>query len=922
MKKFLFVVLFLFIFIKLFPQTLIHPLNLGFEDLRSGFAPPGWLIPPDAVNRKYEFKITEEKPAQGKYCLELSHNGENSDTIYGSVFQSIEANQYRGKRIRFKAQVRAEISSSRGSAHLFVRERFKDRTSGFYEMMEDNPIVIGEWKSYEILGEIDSKADIINFGLILKGSGKAWIDDCSFEIIQSDSNENEPPKLINEKNASNILAFADILGCIEYYYQGTEARKINWENLVLSNLNLIERSTDEKSLISNLNKIFNPIAPALLIFHQSEKEKIIFDRSKPNSAIDKIALGAVYTIADKQTSDSLTIPKIINIYNSFRSSPGIVYQNINPEFASDVKLTLSANVKADLIGPGSNCQLYIQALNADNQLIDVASMNDNPIISSNWNNYNVDFIVPANTNLLRIGIVLIGDGKCEVDNIKLMNKTKKKEIEIKNKDFSNDKYRGIPKSWILTMQSTSAGYYFYIEKDDRKPENNVLCISSDEKTQIIMPQANEPYWFDTFSNVSAVMPLNLYIDSLGTLPHPVSVSSDLSKSRSHAFIPNYQDRLSRLYTVIRLYNIIKHFSYNDYNLTEFNKTALAAIQKASLDTSLTAFSQTLKELLYSYKDGFLKIWNSDQVNDFSLPFLWEYVMDKLIVTQTENNFTKIESGSEIIEINGEKTQDLINRIISTEIGISNKDKIKRGLANIRIGKENDTVNLKVCKKDSSIIKDNYKKNVSVNSIIEKRLDPIAEIDSNIYYFDLTRLSELEFRKTFLNLQNALGFVFDLRGNTETNENLLGLFTKNPLKSINWKIPVFTKPDRRLISYNYTETSYAAPKLFFSGQVAFLTDSRTIGNSVDILGIARENTIGKIFGTKTAPFDGNEIIVRLPCNFYLSMTGFAAKFDKIPNINMNGIEPDIFIERKVNDIIDGRDELIGTALYFIKNKKNK
>jgi hypothetical protein len=59
-------------------------------------------------------------------------------------------------------------------------------------MMEEMPIVMNIWDHYEIEAEISPYAKQINFGLLLMGTGRAWIDDVSLEIIE-DEQDHSPP---------------------------------------------------------------------------------------------------------------------------------------------------------------------------------------------------------------------------------------------------------------------------------------------------------------------------------------------------------------------------------------------------------------------------------------------------------------------------------------------------------------------------------------------------------------------------------------------------------------------------------------------------------------------------------------------------------------------------------------------------------
>ena len=93
--------------------------------------------------------------------------------------QSVSAVPYRGKKVRFRASVRAE----EGQAQLWLRVDRQGDERGFFDNMGDRPIRDAAWKPYEIVGEVADDAVSLNFGMILVGTGRAWIDGVSLEVV-------------------------------------------------------------------------------------------------------------------------------------------------------------------------------------------------------------------------------------------------------------------------------------------------------------------------------------------------------------------------------------------------------------------------------------------------------------------------------------------------------------------------------------------------------------------------------------------------------------------------------------------------------------------------------------------------------------------------------------------------------------------
>ena len=290
MKKAIIIIFILLIKSNLFSQALIHPFNLDFEDGDSGKIPVGWELPGWAVKLGYNAALTDKNPHSGKYCLEISNEYNPRKDGFGYVQQEIDAKPYRGKHVMFRAAVRADVMAPLNSANLFIRVFNKEGEKVFNASSRDEPVVLNFWQYDDIDGIIDAEAETITFGLMLRGSGKAWIDKASFEVINQNPAINEPPKPLNNQGLDNLIAFAKIFGYIRYYHPSSEGLEANWENLALAGVQLVENSDSPTQLADNLKKIFLPVAPSILIYPTSLGTKDKIDVQPPANSLKDVAL--------------------------------------------------------------------------------------------------------------------------------------------------------------------------------------------------------------------------------------------------------------------------------------------------------------------------------------------------------------------------------------------------------------------------------------------------------------------------------------------------------------------------------------------------------------------------------------------------------------------------------------------------------
>ena len=175
------------------------PVNLDFEEGELGQVPTGWLVPPASEQAGYRVQSSTDKPKAGQRCAVISRTAKGGSENFGNLMQSFDAADYQGKRVRFKASVRADVAGEGNQAMLWLRVDRKDEREGFFDNMADRPITKAGWHEYEIVGEVAEDAESISIGFMLQGNGKAAIDAASFEILGKIGEGNEPPRELKDR---------------------------------------------------------------------------------------------------------------------------------------------------------------------------------------------------------------------------------------------------------------------------------------------------------------------------------------------------------------------------------------------------------------------------------------------------------------------------------------------------------------------------------------------------------------------------------------------------------------------------------------------------------------------------------------------------------------------------------------------------
>lgn len=106
-------------------------------------------------------------------------------TVFGTYMQTIDAAEYRGKRVRMSAQVKTE--NVQQWAAMWMRVDVGPGKVSAFDNMENRSIKGSTpWTPVSIVLDVDPKAAAVAFGILVAGRGAAWLDDLNFEIVGPD----------------------------------------------------------------------------------------------------------------------------------------------------------------------------------------------------------------------------------------------------------------------------------------------------------------------------------------------------------------------------------------------------------------------------------------------------------------------------------------------------------------------------------------------------------------------------------------------------------------------------------------------------------------------------------------------------------------------------------------------------------------
>ncbi|MEJ5285715.1 MAG: hypothetical protein CH6_3221 [Candidatus Kapaibacterium sp.] len=889
--------LLLLFFLLTFPlrtQPLPYPYNLDFEIGEKGKLPKGWFVPSYAEKLGYGAFLTDEEPKSGRYCLELFREGKYEEGMYGSVMQSIDAKPYRGKMVRFRAYIRAEIHSPQGSAHIWVRERIgNDEETGFFEYHQDQPMVLRQWEVREVKGRISPNAEVINFGLLLLGNGRAWIDSASFEVL-SDNEIQSINFQLEQRVIDNLVDFAKIFGIVRYFNPFSE-QNFNWDCFLYNSIKFILENKEQASSYI-LRSVF--------------KDFLFFEKPS-NNLID--TSGYLAWVHFGYTSDKqhpFIYSSKVNIFNPIRKYQGIVQQVINVKEFAGKDFEFSAFVQGELLDYSSKILLAVRFDDVNNKQIGFLVKEFKNINKKEWSKVNLLGTIPQNAHFAKPAIILVGDGNIFADDTYFGVKNNTQLNLLQNESFETSKDSLLVYNWRLLDVSAQNGYFAFVSKIKHRSGEKSLNLYSDKDSRILLPSPNET--------------IKVILKDLKELAIPItiSVTDFLSrKLQKNKFFEgdcfyDLNDKVSQIAILIDFWNFLAHFNIylkQDINLETFLEKLIIETEQVGNGAE---FLKVLERLTSLVNDNLVRIVHKDYATDFGFPFLWKSINGKVFLTNIKNSTKGIEVGDEVIQINGIPIQKVIDSL-SQFVAYSSDDwKYMKTLAYIRLLSSFDTLELTVKKSDGSMVTEKFQKNIVTYELVEERPERFQLLNEKVAYFDLTRLSEKELKDILDTLKHNDYFIFDLRGIVLTSEQFLGLFTDKVISYGTWKLPVFAFPFQKNVSWQTINCKINGKSLFNPKGVYFLIDERTVGIGEVIADIAKRNKIGKLVGTKTAGNPMEMVSKDFPAGLKLYFGTFKVVDGGGKELYGSGVVPQIpvALTKSKEDLV--KDKILQKALYLI------
>lgn len=153
--------------------------------------PNGWYIAGSKPG-DYQFGTEHVEGSAGKQSAYIQAKPNASPDGFGTLMQTIKADDYQGQRLRLSARMKSEDAAG---FQMWFRIDGSDGKSVRFYNMQDRPVIgTTGWKRYDIVLDVPPGSTTLNYGFFLQGGkGKGWADAISLTPVDKSVPISVPP---------------------------------------------------------------------------------------------------------------------------------------------------------------------------------------------------------------------------------------------------------------------------------------------------------------------------------------------------------------------------------------------------------------------------------------------------------------------------------------------------------------------------------------------------------------------------------------------------------------------------------------------------------------------------------------------------------------------------------------------------------
>lgn len=723
------------------------------------------------------------------------------------------------------------------------------------------------------------------------------------------------------RNVQNIETFGKMYGYARWFHPSDEAQDIDWDKFAILGVQKVENIKSDAELRDTLFHLFSPIVQGLQISVGEFKSPVDLNSLMPPDTLNnRVVAWQHYGVKLGEKS---------NVYKSQRS-----HRNTTDSYSFFVKfitnaskfhgkeIKLTGNFKVQSSNTDGEAVLFLCPMSSNEPLSSLTKLLSKQkviITSSEWNEYETTFKIGGDIDQILFGGALKNDISILAENLILSVRNGKKWEKVDSKNLPSETGEAAfdTNKWQFIENRHK------IEFTDDNIYSGKLALKAEYTGKIFeeVPAFGECIHEPIGNNLYCEIPLALYDINGATYPKSNNRELlELKQKISEAKTTSDFNRYTNLASIVISWNIFQHFyPYFDVIKTNWETVFAETLEETYSNNDKADFTKTLSKMVAKLEDGHGVVYGEKMYHS---PIRTELIENKIVITATNDSIFK--PGDIIKKVDGIKAEKVLMEV---EQLISGSPKLRKHRALNVFGstfdsKEIDVIIEREGKEFSCVVHNSSVGNIffnRINNFQYKSID-IKELEPEIFYINLSNCTSANFTKQLDKLAKAKTVIYDYRwGGKWSLTELIPHLIDSAVNSPWWNIPQIIYPNQNEVTFHKTNW-FVQPKLpRFTSKSIIITAPCVVSSGETEMGIINHYNLATTVGEQTAGCNGNVNWIDLPCGYKVMWTGMKVLKHDGSQHHLIGFQPDYPIERTIQGVKDGKDEILEKAIEIAKNK---
>ncbi len=378
----------------------------------------------------------------------------------------------------------------------------------------------------------------------------------------------------------------------------------------------------------------------------------------------------------------------------------------------------------------------------------------------------------------------------------------------------------------------------------------------------------------------------------------------------------------RLGNIINVYNVFQHFyPYFDVVRIDWDNEFEKALLRCYSDKTGNDHQITLQKFTAPLKDGHIRILKLFGNANYAPQISWEWIENQLVITTVYDSTINVKVGDIITNINGQRSDEYFKEIYSRISAGTDGWLNFRAKTLSLIGDQDSKLIVSIDNKSIELIR-----NKLLKSDIEdpNNKEDYKKLDDSTYYINLNMIMMDTITKLIPQLEKSKAIICDLRAYPNKNDEFIRHLLKSDDTTKAWmQVPLIIFPDHLntigFEKYNWIDRMKPQKPHLGDKKIVFIISGRTISWGESIMGYIDGYKLGVIIGQPSAGTNGNINRFALAGGYTIFFTGMKVVKHNGSQHHGIGIIPDVYVEKTIKGIIEGRDEFLEKAIEIAKKK---